>query len=49
MEVLIGLLILVFGVWMIRVRYPLESLPFLFKIGFLLILGLGVFLVLWWS
>jgi len=44
---LIGLLILGFCVWMI-VRHPLRSLSFVFKVGFLLILGLGAFLVLWW-
>ncbi len=47
MEGLIGLLILGFCVWMI-LRHPLKSLSFLFKIGFLLILGFGGFLVLWW-
>jgi len=44
---LIGLLILGFCVWMI-VRHPLRSLSFVFKVGFLLILGLGAFLFLWW-
>ena len=43
----IGLLILGFCVWMI-LRHPLKSLSFLFKGGFLLVLGLGAFLVLWW-
>ena len=47
MEGLIGLLILGWCVWMI-VRHPLKSLSFVFKVGFLLILGLGAFLVLWW-
>ena len=45
MEGLIGLLILGFCVWMI-LRHPLKSLSFLFKGGFLLVLGLGAFLVL---
>ena len=47
LEGLIGLLILGFCVWMI-LRHPLKSLSFLFKGGFLLVLGLGAFLVLWW-
>jgi hypothetical protein len=46
MEGLVGLIILGFCVWMI-VRHPLRSLSILFKIGFLLVLGLGAFLVLW--
>ena len=46
MEGLIGLLILGFCVWMI-LRHPLKSLSFLFKMGFLSVLGLGAFLVLW--
>jgi hypothetical protein len=47
MEGIIGLFILGFCVWMI-IRHPLKSLSFLFKIGFLFILGLGAFLVLSW-
>jgi hypothetical protein len=47
MEGIIGLLILGFCVWML-IRHPLKSLSFLFKIGFLSILGLGAFLVLLW-
>jgi len=47
MEGLIGFFILGFCVWMI-VRHPLKSLSFIFKIGFLLVLGLGAFLVLLW-
>jgi len=47
MEGLIGLLILGWCVWMI-LRHPLKSLSFLFKIGFLLVLGFGAVLVLWW-
>ena len=46
MEGLLGLLILGFCVWMI-LRHPLKSLSFLFKVGFLLILGFGGFLVLY--
>jgi hypothetical protein len=45
-EGLIGLLILGFCVWMI-IRHPLKSLSFLFKVGFLLLLGFGVVLVFW--
>ena len=47
MEGLIGLLILGFCVWMI-VRHPLKSLSLLLKVGFLLLLGFGAFLVLYW-
>jgi hypothetical protein len=47
MEGLIGLLILGFCVWML-LRHPLKSLSFLFKVGFLLVLGFGAFLVLFW-
>ena len=47
MEGLIGLLILGWCVWMI-LRHPLKSLSFLFKVGFLLVLGFGAFLVIWW-
>ena len=43
MEGLVGLLILGFCVWML-IRHPLKSLSFVFKIGFLLIPGLGEFL-----
>ena len=45
-EGLIGLLILGFCVWMV-VRHPLKSLSFVFKVGFLLLLGSGVILILW--
>ena len=47
MEGLIGLIIIGWCVWML-LRHPLKSLSFLFKIGFLLVLGFGAFLVLWW-
>jgi hypothetical protein len=47
MEGFVGLLILGWCVWMI-LRHPLKSLSFLFKIGFLLLLGFGAFLVIWW-
>ena len=47
MEGIIGLLILGFCVWMI-LRHPLKSLSLIFKVGFLLVLGFGAFLVLWW-
>ena len=47
MEGLIGILILGFCVWMI-LRHPLKTLSLLFKIGFLIILGFGAFLVLFW-
>ena len=47
MEGLIGLLILGWCVWMI-LRHPLKSLSLIFKVGFLLVLGFGAFLVLWW-
>jgi len=47
LEGLIGLLILGFCIRMI-LRHPLKSLLFLFKGGFLLVLGLGAFLVIWW-
>jgi len=29
-------------------RHPLKSLSFLFKIGFLMVLGFGAFLILFW-
>jgi len=45
MEGLIGILILGWCLWMI-IRHSLKSLFFLFKIGFLLVLGTGAFLVL---
>jgi len=47
MEGFIGLLILGWCVWML-IRHPIKSISFLAKIGFLLMLGLGAFLVLWW-
>jgi|TARA_Y100000294_G_scaffold150085_1_gene147235 hypothetical protein len=47
MEGIIGLLILGFCVWMI-LRHPLKSLSLIFKVGFLLVLGFGAFLVLYW-
>ena len=47
MEGLIGLLILGWCLWMI-IRHPLKTLSFLFKMGFLFILGTGTFLVLFW-
>ena len=47
LEGLIGLLILGFCIRMI-LRHPLKSLSLLFKGGFLLVLGLGAFLVIWW-
>ena len=47
MEGLIGLLILGFCVWML-IRHPLKSLSFVFRIGFLLVLGFGAVLVLYW-
>jgi hypothetical protein len=47
MEGFVGLLILGWCVWMI-LRHPLKSLSFLFKVGFLLVLGFGAFLVIWW-
>ena len=47
MEALAGLLILGWCCWMF-IRHPLKSLSFIFKIGFLLTLGFGVFLVLYY-
>ena len=47
MEGIIGLLILGWCVWMI-LRHPLKSLSLIFKVGFLLVLGFGAFLVLYW-
>ena len=47
MEGIIGLIILGFCVWMI-IRHPIKTLSFVFKIGFLFILGLGAFLVLYY-
>ena len=47
MEGIIGLLILGWCVWMF-LRHPLKSLSFILKIGFLLVLGFGAFLVLYW-
>lgn len=47
MEGLIGLLIIGFCVWML-IRHPIKSLSFIVKIGFLLTLGFGAFLVLLW-
>ena len=47
MEGLLGLLILGFCVWML-IRHPIKSLTLIAKIGFLLALGFGAFLVLWW-
>ena len=47
MEGLIGLLVLGWCLWTI-IRHPLKSLSFIFKIGFLLMLGFGVFLVLYY-
>ena len=45
MEGLIGILILGWCVWMLM-RHPLKSLSFVFKVGFLLVLGTGAFAVL---
>ena len=45
MEGLIGILILGFLVWMLF-RHPLKSLGWIFKIGFLLILGFVAFMAL---
>ena len=47
MEGLIGLLVLGFCVWML-LRHPLKSLSIIFKIWFLLVLGFGGFLVLYY-
>jgi hypothetical protein len=47
MEGLIGLLILGFCVWML-LRHRLKSLSLIFKVGFLLVLGFGAFLVLYY-
>ena len=47
MEGIIGLIILGFCVWMI-IRYPIKTLSFVLKVGFLFALGLGVFLVLYY-
>ena len=47
MEGFIGLLVLGWCLWMI-IRHPLKSLSLIFKIGFLLMLGFGVFLVLYY-
>ena len=43
---IVGLIILGWCVWMLF-RHPLKSVSFLFKIGFLLILGFGAFLALY--
>jgi hypothetical protein len=42
MEGFIALLILGWCIWMLF-RHPLKSMSFVFKIGFLLILGFGAF------
>ena len=47
MEGLLGLLVLGFCVWMI-IRHPIKSLSFISKILFLLALGFGAFLLLFW-
>jgi len=47
MEGLLGLLIIGFCVWML-IRHPIKSISFVAKIGFLLMLGLGAVLVLFW-
>ena len=47
MEGLIGLIILGWGIWYF-VRHPLRSLSLFFKVAFLLILGFGGFLVLYY-
>ena len=47
MEVLIGILIVGFVIWML-IRHPLKSLSFIFKIGIMFVLGTGAFLVLFW-
>jgi len=47
MEGLIGLLILGFCIWMM-IRHPIKTLSFILKIGFLLVLGFGAFLVLYY-
>lgn len=47
MEVILGIIILGLCVWML-IRHPLKSLSFVFKIGFLFILGLSTLLVLFW-
>ena len=47
MEGLIGILILGCLVWMLF-RHPLKSLGWIFKIRFLLVLGFGAFLVLFY-
>jgi hypothetical protein len=45
MEGLIIILILGWCVWML-IRHPLKSLSLVFKIGFLLVLGIGALAVL---
>ena len=47
MEGLIGILILGFCLWML-IRHPLKTLSFFFKFGFLVILGIGAVVVLFW-
>jgi len=47
MEGLIGLLVLGWCIWF-AIRHPLRSLNFIFKILFLLMLGLGGFLTIYW-
>ena len=47
MEGLIGLLILGWCVWFV-IRHPIKSLTIIFKVGFLLILGTGAYLTLYW-
>jgi len=44
---LIGLIILGWCVWML-IRHPIKSISFVAKIGFLLMLGFGAVLVLFW-
>tara|TARA_B100001013_G_C24559939_1_gene422079 strand:- start:207 stop:365 length:159 start_codon:yes stop_codon:yes gene_type:complete len=47
MEGIIGLVIIGWCVWFI-IRHPLKTLSLLLKLGFLSILGFGVFLALYW-
>jgi len=47
MEGLIGILILGWCLYM-AIRHPLKTVSFLFKLGFLFILGTGGFLILFY-
>ena len=48
MDGLVVFLILGFCVWMI-VRHPTKSLSFVFQMGFLLVIGFGAYLILFWG